>query len=171
MSYLVRVFKLSSFFLILICVRCTTYDAQGMRELATRYLIKADKLQLAKHHKQAEEAYKHAIALDAMHSEPIDKLASFYEARNQIDKADYYYQKALLYGSKASAFNNYGIFLCRHKHYRKGVTYLLRVCQQKEAHATVSCYKAYHNAALCAKKIPDPALEMRMEQLATNMTK
>lgn len=65
------------------------------------------------------------------------------------------YRRAIqLNPSEGEAYNNYGVFLCRHHQPQAGITEILIA-------ATLPRYvyraTAYENAGLCASTIPDPA--------------
>jgi Tfp pilus assembly protein PilF len=157
----------------LLMVRCSSYDRHGLTLLANQYLVQGEQWMRQHQFEKAEKAFKQAVVLEKVNNKPLMRLASFYEGRLHLSQADFYYKKALSFEPKALSYNNYGVFLCKHHHYQKGLTYLMRVCQHhvmRQA-AQVSCYKAYHNAALCAKKIPNPILAKKMEGLAKRMVR
>ena len=82
--------------------------------------------------------------------------AYFYEALGNNDLAKKYYLKALKTDPEnGSIQNDYGVFLCRSKHYRESIRYFLLAAHNINYLHTASAYK---NASKCALKIPDKKL-------------
>lgn len=115
-------------------------------QLGIAYLKQGDfqrskrKLQLA-----LEQDNHSAIVLDAM--------AYFLEATGQVQAAEKFYQKAIATGhDRGSAQNNYGAFLCRHKHYKEAEVHFLLATRAKDYSTPAN---AYENAGLCALESQD----------------
>lgn len=87
-------------------------------------------------------------------SAAIDRaLAYFYDKTGDLSQADNYYRKAIAKAPVAGAgHNNYGIFLCRVKHYRQAEQEFIAAVADTNYLNTVN---AYENAGLCALLIPD----------------
>lgn len=80
-------------------------------------------------------------------------LAYFYAQTGDLSQADQYYQKALSRAPHdAATHNNYGVFLCRQKHYQLAEQQFLLAINNKHY---VNSADAYENAGLCALLIPN----------------
>ena len=80
-------------------------------------------------------------------------MAYFMEKSGEMDKAQFYYKKAMAAAPGDGAqLNNYGTFLCRQGQYRQAETYFLKAVQDSKYEHTAG---AYENAGLCVMAIPD----------------
>ena len=114
-------------------------------KLGIKYLQQGDvplakqKLLLAEQQASSAEVYR--------------AFAYYYEKTGSMQQADNYYQKAI---NKAPAdgagHNNYGVFLCRQKHYQQAEQQFLAAIHNPHY---INTANAYENAGLCALLIPN----------------
>lgn len=82
-----------------------------------------------------------------------EALAYYFEKTQEINQAEYYYQKAIQLAPKTGAIlNNYGTFLCRQKQYQEAFNYFLKAVSDPEYLNTAL---AYENAGICAEAAHD----------------
>ncbi|MBA2656905.1 MAG: type IV pilus biogenesis/stability protein PilW [Tatlockia sp.] len=94
-----------------------------------------------------------ALELDPKSIEANAAMAYFQESSGNLEEAQKYYIKVLSIVPKAGAqLNNYGSYLCRHRHYKEAEGYFLAAV--KDVHY-INTAGAYENAGLCAAAIPD----------------
>jgi len=101
----------------------------------------------------ALEKIQRALDADWESSDAHGMAALIYERLYEIEKADDHYQYAIEYKPKDGAvLNNYGVFLCRQKQWKKAVKNFMLAVNQP-SYKTPS--RAYENAGACARQIPD----------------
>lgn len=80
-------------------------------------------------------------------------MAYFMEKTGEPEKANAYYQKAIAAApGRGNQQNNYGAFLCRQGRYLQAEQYFLNAVNDVQYEHTA---RAYENAGLCAKAIPN----------------
>jgi type IV pilus assembly protein PilF len=94
----------------------------------------------------------------------LDAMGYFWERTGDLDSAEEYYLRAIkLAPNKGEVQNNYGTYLCRHRHYHESIKHFLLAAQDiNYLHVAA----AYENAGLCALKIPDKKLARKYLELA-----
>lgn len=101
----------------------------------------------------AEVKFKHATKLDAQLVSPYYGLGLLYEKQGKVKLAEIFFRDALkLDSSHPEANNNFGTFLCRQGRYKESEFHFRRAIKNK---SYASPEKAYVNAGLCMKKIPN----------------
>src|SRR5262249_38232913 len=94
-----------------------------------------------------------AMKQDPHSSLAVGAMAYYWEVTGNNLLADQYYRKAIVLNpSSGRAQNNYGVFLCRNKQYKKSEKYLLAAANDVKYVQTAA---SFENAGLCALGIPD----------------
>ena len=90
------------------------------------------------------------MAIDEAPDSPYanEALAYYFENTQEINQAEYYYQKALQLAPQSGAIlNNYATFLCRQKKYQEANDYYLKAVSDLNYLNTAL---AYENAGICS---------------------
>lgn len=103
----------------------------------------------------ALDKFERALSQDANHAPAHAGIAFVYAQRRENEKANQHYERALqLQPNDPITRNNYGVFLCSQQRYKDADKAFMRA-------ATSSNYRepdrAYTNAGVCARRVPDLA--------------
>ncbi len=110
------------------------YLNQGDREMAKRKLLLA-------------------VVQDPNSPAVNTSMAYLMEKMGNIEKADYFYRKAMqLTPGQGAQLNNYGAFLCRLARYQQAEHYFLLAVKDPQYEHTAA---AYENAGLCVMAMPN----------------
>lgn len=142
------------------CVSTTTENGQQVQPTAVRLQSAAMyNVQLGVRYAQQGEMERAKMKLLlALKQAPdwapaFDAMAYYQDLVGNEAIADDYYRKALAIAPHSgSSLNNYGVFLCRHKHYQAAVTQFVKAVSDPNYLSTA---QAYENAGLCAMAIPE----------------
>ncbi len=117
-------------------------------------------------HYAARAKQKILLAQQQAPREPLVWYTSgyFFERTGDVIRAEQAYLRALqLAPQQGAAHNNYGAFLCRQGKYSQAIAHFLLAVNDPHY---LNVGNAYHNAAICAAKVPDKLLAEHYSQLA-----
>lgn len=101
----------------------------------------------------AQEKFNHAAKLDPSMVSPHYGMGLLFEKQGKIKLAEIYFRDALkLESDHPEANNNFGTFLCRQGRFKESEYHFRKAIKNRNYR---SPEKAYVNAGLCMKKIPN----------------